>query len=68
MAFIGMPRVLVLVGRYRLWPRMSVAKVLRRVKKRGASLFGGLKPCHYYMYAKIPSDFNIWQVIDKSGL
>ena len=32
---------------------------------RGASLFAGLKPCHYDMYAKIPSDFSMWQASYK---
>jgi hypothetical protein len=35
MAFIGMPRVLVLVRRHRLWPRTSVVEAPRRVEKRG---------------------------------
>jgi hypothetical protein len=28
---------------------------------RGASLFGGSKPCHYDMYTEIRFDFSIWQ-------
>ena len=35
---------------------------------RGASRFGGLKPCHYHVYTEIPSDFNIWQEACNFGL
>jgi hypothetical protein len=70
MAFMGMPRVLVLVQRYRLWQRMSVAEFLRSLEKRGALHFSATQNlaiticnrenCRFRAYSKKP-------VISKFG-